>query len=329
MVIALPIALLHAPTRELAVQIQQECTKFGSNSCIRNTAIYGGAPKGPQICNQGDAGPGRPWSSILTAEAVQEQVVATEEFVLFCIVAAILHIGNTAITATRADDALMPDPSQAERVCHLLGIPLAEFTKAMLRPRRSFGALIDRINAALDRPSSKSTFIGVLDIAGFEIFETNSYEQLLINYTNEKLQQFFKHHMFVLEQEEYARESIERDYLNFGLDLQPTIEQSIRELSAMPATISEGGFDPASIPSMGNANKKNNEVQQPLPDITLDSITSSITTQLTPNAHGKLRAVIERKALQVREKQRVLRVQERLTYGALLPLDHNNFRRPR
>jgi ATP-dependent RNA helicase DDX5/DBP2 len=44
-----PIALILAPTRELAVQIQQECTKFGNNSRIRNTAIYGGAPKGPQI----------------------------------------------------------------------------------------------------------------------------------------------------------------------------------------------------------------------------------------------------------------------------------------
>ncbi|EJD48975.1 DEAD-domain-containing protein [Auricularia subglabra TFB-10046 SS5] len=44
-----PIALVLAPTRELAVQIQTECTKFGSNSRIRNTAIYGGAPKGPQI----------------------------------------------------------------------------------------------------------------------------------------------------------------------------------------------------------------------------------------------------------------------------------------
>ena len=44
-----PIALILAPTRELAVQIQQECTKFGANSRIRNTAIYGGAPKGPQI----------------------------------------------------------------------------------------------------------------------------------------------------------------------------------------------------------------------------------------------------------------------------------------
>ncbi|KAG2018100.1 RNA helicase [Coprinopsis cinerea AmutBmut pab1-1] len=44
-----PIALVLAPTRELAVQIQQECSKFGGNSRIRNTAIYGGAPKGPQI----------------------------------------------------------------------------------------------------------------------------------------------------------------------------------------------------------------------------------------------------------------------------------------
>ena len=168
--------------------------------------------------------------------------------------AAVLHIGNIAIAATRSDDATMPDPSQAERACHLLGLPLSEFTKAVLRPRvlagrewvtqartrqqaldelaslcktlyeKSFGMLVDRINRALDRPSSKSTFIGVLDIAGFEIFDVNGYEQLLINYTNEKLQQFFNHHMFVLEQEEYAREGIEWDYVNFGLDLQPTID---------------------------------------------------------------------------------------------------------
>lgn len=168
--------------------------------------------------------------------------------------AAVLHIGNITITSTRADDAIMPDPSQAERVCHLLGISVSDFTRAVLRPRvlagrewveqartrnqaldelaalcktlyeKSFGQLVDRINRALDRPSSKSTFIGVLDIAGFEIFETNAYEQLLINYTNEKLQQFFNHHMFVLEQEEYAREGIEWDYVNFGLDLQPTID---------------------------------------------------------------------------------------------------------
>ena len=115
--------------------------------------------------------------------------------------AAILHIGNIVITSTRSDDATMPDPSQAERVCHLLGIPIAEFTKAVLRPRvmagrewvtqartrqqasdelaalcktlyeKSFGMLVDRINRALDRATLKSTFIGVLDIYGFEHFQ--------------------------------------------------------------------------------------------------------------------------------------------------------------
>jgi len=60
---------------------------------------------------------------------------AAEQFDLFRIVAAVLHLGNITIAATRADDALMPDPSQAERACHILGIPVAEFTKAVLRPR--------------------------------------------------------------------------------------------------------------------------------------------------------------------------------------------------
>lgn len=54
---------------------------------------------------------------------------------------------------------------------------------------KTFASIVERINQALDRPTSKSTFIGVLDIAGFEIFEHNSFEQLCINYTNEKLQQ--------------------------------------------------------------------------------------------------------------------------------------------
>ncbi|KAG6837022.1 hypothetical protein H0H93_016229 [Arthromyces matolae] len=193
------------------------------------------------------------WNALKTALDIVG-FTPVEQFDLFRIVAAILHIGNITITASRSDDAMLPDSSQAERVCHLLGIPIAEFTRAVLRPQvlagrewvsqartrqqavdelsalcktlyeKSFGSLVDRINRALDRPSSKSTFIGVLDIAGFEIFDINGYEQLLINYTNEKLQQFFNHHMFVLEQEEYAREGINWDYVNFGLDLQPTID---------------------------------------------------------------------------------------------------------
>ncbi len=81
---------------------------------------------------------------------------------------------------------MIPDISQAERVCHLLGLPIAEFTRAVLRPRalagrewvtqartrqqaieelsalcktlyeKSFGALVERINRALDRPSLES-----------------------------------------------------------------------------------------------------------------------------------------------------------------------------
>eukprot|EP00882_Tetradesmus_deserticola_P001838 GHRQ01001971.1.p1 GENE.GHRQ01001971.1~~GHRQ01001971.1.p1 ORF type:complete len:457 (+),score=150.30 GHRQ01001971.1:976-2346(+) len=44
-----PIVLVIAPTRELAVQIQEECHKFGSSSRIKHTCVYGGAPRGPQV----------------------------------------------------------------------------------------------------------------------------------------------------------------------------------------------------------------------------------------------------------------------------------------
>jgi hypothetical protein len=124
-----------------------------------------------------------------------------EQMNLWKTVAAILHLGNINVSADRSDQARVPDLAQAELACHILGIPADNFLKGLLTPRvragrewvtqsrtksqvlhsldalaktlyeKSFGYLVERINQSMDRPSIKSSFIGVLDIAGFEIFK--------------------------------------------------------------------------------------------------------------------------------------------------------------
>merc|ERR1712042_422562 len=90
---------------------------------------------------------------------------------------------------------------------------------------RSFRLVVDKCNETLCDPSMKKvTYIGVLDIAGFEIFDYNGFEQICINYVNEKLQQFFNQHMFTLEQEEYVKKGLDWANVDFGMDLQKCID---------------------------------------------------------------------------------------------------------
>uniref|UniRef100_A0A8C1RE59 Myosin, heavy chain 11a, smooth muscle n=1 Tax=Cyprinus carpio TaxID=7962 RepID=A0A8C1RE59_CYPCA len=172
------------------------------------------------------------------------------------VVSTVLQLGNIEFKKERnQEQATMPDNTAAQKVCHLQGINVTDFTRAILTPRikvgrevvqkaqtkeqadfaiealakamyeRLFRWILLRVNKALDKTKRQgASFLGILDIAGFEIFEDNSFEQLCINYTNEKLQQLFNHTMFILEQEEYQREGIEWNFIDFGLDLQPCIE---------------------------------------------------------------------------------------------------------
>lgn len=71
-----------------------------------------------------------------------------------------------------------------------------------------FDWIVDRINKSLKAKQATINSVGILDIYGFEIFEKNSFEQLCINYVNEKLQQIFIQLTLKTEQEEYAREKI-------------------------------------------------------------------------------------------------------------------------
>ncbi|XP_064416942.1 myosin-10 isoform X3 [Latimeria chalumnae] len=192
-----------------------------------------------------------------TLESMNIMGFSNDEIVsMMRLVSAVLQFGNIGFKKERnTDQASMPDNTAAQKLCHLMGVNVTEFTRAILTPRikvgrdyvqkaqtkeqadfavealakatyeRLFRWLVYRINKALDRTKRQgASFIGILDIAGFEIFELNSFEQLCINYTNEKLQQLFNHTMFILEQEEYQREGIEWNFIDFGLDLQPCID---------------------------------------------------------------------------------------------------------
>uniref|UniRef100_A0A8C5VLW3 Myosin heavy chain 7 n=1 Tax=Microcebus murinus TaxID=30608 RepID=A0A8C5VLW3_MICMU len=174
---------------------------------------------------------------------------------IYKLTGAIMHFGNMKFKQKQREEQAEPDGTEeADKSAYLMGLNSADLLKGLCHPRvkvgneyvtkgqnvqqvayatgalakavyeKMFNWMVTRINATLETKQPRQYFIGVLDIAGFEIFDFNSFEQLCINFTNEKLQQFFNHHMFVLEQEEYKKEGIEWEFIDFGMDLQACID---------------------------------------------------------------------------------------------------------
>ncbi|XP_050076431.1 myosin heavy chain, muscle isoform X3 [Anopheles maculipalpis] len=174
---------------------------------------------------------------------------------IYRITSAVMHMGRMQFKQKGREEQAEADGTEdGDRVAKLLGVATDDLYKNLLKPRikvgnefvtkgqnkdqvtnsvgalckgifdRLFKWLVKKCNETLDTKQKRSQFIGVLDIAGFEIFDFNGFEQLCINFTNEKLQQFFNHHMFVLEQEEYKKEGINWAFIDFGMDLLACID---------------------------------------------------------------------------------------------------------
>lgn len=178
-----------------------------------------------------------------------------KQWQIFRLLAALLHLGNIAITASRNEAAISPDNESLAMATQLLGIDANEFRKWTLKRQMQmrgekivsaltqaqaiavrdsvakyvytflFDWLVEQMNRSLEPQDSTAaaSMIGVLDIYGFECFKVNSYEQFCINYANERLQHEFNRHVFKLEQEEYVAEEIPWEFISFA-DNQPCID---------------------------------------------------------------------------------------------------------
>ncbi|CAH2255041.1 jg7220 [Pararge aegeria aegeria] len=180
---------------------------------------------------------------------------------VYKITASVMHMGSMKFKQRGREEQAEADGTEdGNKVATLLGVDVQDLYKNLLKPRikvgnefvtqgrnkdqvtnsvgalckgifdRLFKWLVKKCNETLDTKQKRQHFIGVLDIAGFEIFDYNGFEQLCINFTNEKLQQFFNHHMFVLEQEEYQREGIHWEFIDFGMDLLACIDLIEKQL---------------------------------------------------------------------------------------------------
>ncbi|KAL1254219.1 hypothetical protein QQF64_016448 [Cirrhinus molitorella] len=202
---------------------------------------------------------------------------AEEKMGVYKLTGAIMHYGNMKFKQKQREEQAEPDGTEdADKAAYLMGLNSADLLKGLCHPRvkvgneyvtkgqsvdqvyysigalaksvyeKMFSWMVVRINQSLDTKQHRQHFIGVLDIAGFEIFDFNTFEQLCINFTNEKLQQFFNHHMFVLEQEEYKKEGIDWEFIDFGMDLQACIDLIEKPLGIMSILEEECMFPKAS-----------------------------------------------------------------------------------
>ncbi|KJZ77553.1 Myosin-1 [Hirsutella minnesotensis 3608] len=164
----------------------------------------------------------------------------SEQDEIFRMLAAILWIGNIQFLEDDNGYAAVADQSVVDFAAYLLEVTsdklIHAITIRILTPRNGeviespsnpsqatatrdalskaiysnlFDWIVERINKSLKSRQATANSIGILDIYGFEIFEKNSFEQLCINYVNEKLQQIFIQLTLKTEQEEYAREQIQ------------------------------------------------------------------------------------------------------------------------
>uniref|UniRef100_A0A8C3QEN0 Uncharacterized protein n=1 Tax=Geospiza parvula TaxID=87175 RepID=A0A8C3QEN0_GEOPR len=222
---------------------------------------------------------------------------ADEKTAIYKLTGAVMHYGNLKFKQKQREEQAEPDGTEvADKAAYLMGLNSADLLKALCYPRVKVGNeyvtkgqtvqqwvpwqrlfyekmflwMVVRINQQLDTKQPRQYFIGVLDIAGFEIFDFNSFEQLCINFTNEKLQQFFNHHMFVLEQEEYKKEGIEWTFIDFGMDLAACIELIEKPMGIFSILEEECMFPKATDTSFKNKLYdqhlgKSNNFQKPKP----------------------------------------------------------------
>ncbi|KAA3468870.1 Myosin-J heavy chain [Gossypium australe] len=153
-----------------------------------------------------------------------------EQDAIFCVVAAILHLGNIEFAKGKEIDS---------------SVPKDEKSWFHLRTAAELLMIVDKINSSIGQDPDSKFLIGVLDIYGFESFKTNSFEQFCINLTNEKLQQHFNQHVFKMEQEEYTKEEINWSYIEF-VDNQDVLDLIEKKPGGIIALLDEACMFPRS-----------------------------------------------------------------------------------